>query len=64
MVAPPRYRQKPTYPIWGRPLIATLSDDVRLIPGEAVTISLGTDQRHSATVGIKTRSRDERYDDR
>jgi len=38
--APPRFRQIPTYPMWGRGLVVALSDDVRLIPGERVTISL------------------------
>lgn len=42
--ASPRYRQTPTYPVRGRALIAALNDDVRLIPGEAVTIGLGTDE--------------------
>ena len=37
--APPRYRQSPTYPIWGRGLVAALVDNVHLIPGEAVTLS-------------------------
>lgn len=42
--APPRYRQTPAYPVWGRPLVAVLEDDVHLIPGEAVTIRLGTNE--------------------
>ena len=37
--APPRYRRLPNYPIWGRGLIASLNDNVRLIPGEAVQIA-------------------------
>ncbi len=37
--APPRYRQVPTYPIRGRGLVAALNDNVRLIPGEAITLS-------------------------
>ncbi len=45
--APPRYRQTPTYPVWGRTLVATLTGDVCLIPGEAVTLAL-LDRRCSA----------------
>ena len=37
--APLRYRRLPNYPIWGRGLIASLNDNVRLIPGEAVQIA-------------------------
>ncbi len=37
--APLRYRQMPSYPVWGRGLMVTLSQDVRLVPGEAVTIA-------------------------
>ena len=38
--APLRYRQNPAYPVWGRAVVVALDDDVRLIPGEAVTIAL------------------------
>ncbi len=37
--APPRYRQIPTCPVWGRGLIAILNEEVALVPGEAVTIA-------------------------
>ena len=38
--APSRFRRIPTYPVWGRGLVVALADDARLMPGEAVTISL------------------------
>ena len=38
--APLRHRRIPTYPVWGRGLTVSLSDDAQLIPGEAVTLSL------------------------
>ncbi|HNQ21987.1 MAG TPA: HlyD family efflux transporter periplasmic adaptor subunit [Phycisphaerae bacterium] len=37
--APLRYRSVPTYPVWGRGLVAVLKGDVHLLPGEAVTLS-------------------------
>ena len=37
--APLRHRRIPTYPVWGRGLTVSLSDDAHLIPGEAVTLS-------------------------
>jgi multidrug efflux pump subunit AcrA (membrane-fusion protein) len=41
--APLRHRQNPTYPVWGRAVVVALHNDIRLVPGEAVTIAL-TDQ--------------------
>ncbi len=38
---PLRYRPLPTFPVWGRGIVIALSQDVRLIPGEAVRISFG-----------------------
>ena len=37
--APQRYWRLPTFPVWGRGLVATLNQDVRLVPGEAVRIA-------------------------
>ncbi|UCE58160.1 MAG: HlyD family efflux transporter periplasmic adaptor subunit [Phycisphaerales bacterium] len=37
--APLRYRQMPTYPVWGRGMLVALDDDARLIPGESVRIA-------------------------
>ncbi|MCK4660096.1 MAG: HlyD family efflux transporter periplasmic adaptor subunit [Phycisphaerae bacterium] len=37
---PPRYREFPTYPVWGRGLVVALEEGVRLVPGEAVRIAL------------------------
>ncbi len=38
--APRRHRRIPSYPVWGRGLTISLTDDAQLIPGEAVTLSL------------------------
>lgn len=37
--APLRYRQMPTYPVWGRGMLIALDENARLIPGEAVLIA-------------------------
>ncbi len=42
--APPRYRQIPMCPLWGRGMVVMLNDNVRLVPGEATTIAF-LDQR-------------------
>lgn len=36
--APIRFRKMPSWPIWGREVIVTLSNDATLMPGEAVTL--------------------------
>ncbi len=38
--APPRHRQAPTYPVWGRGFVVALDSGITLIPGEAVTVAL------------------------
>ncbi len=38
--APPRFRRMPDEPFWGRALVVALGDEVHLIPGETVTVSL------------------------
>ncbi len=37
--APQRYRTIPNRPVWGRQLVASIDQDVQLLPGEAVTLS-------------------------
>lgn len=36
--APARFRKMPTWPVWGREVIVALSDEVTLMPGEAVSL--------------------------
>jgi multidrug resistance efflux pump len=38
--APLRYRKVPTWPVWGRAMVVSVEDDARLMPGEAVRVSL------------------------
>ena len=38
--APPRFRDVPDYPVWGRGLVVVLRDGPQLLAGEGVTISL------------------------
>lgn len=39
--APPRFRNVPTYPVWGREMVVRINTDSYVMPGEGVKITFG-----------------------